>query len=138
MTRIVPDTARGQLVALPFQQVDVAASQTDAALGIDDANVTDYQMPWGGEVVAVSVRVNDARTAGAADVEPTKNGTALGFQADIDATNTLADYTLNKRENDRFVKGDRIGCNLTTDGSYAPVTGDLVAIVWVLVYLEGI
>ena len=35
----------------------------------------------------------------------------------------------------RFVRGDQIGAEITTNGTFAPTTADLLVVVWVLLYL---
>lgn len=142
-------TEKTPVVPLVFMQADVAASQTDAALTVaevrdvaataDDQNaVTSYVIPWDFEVIGVSVRASAARTAGLLDVEPTIGGTALGFQADLNATDTQSAYKRNLRDADRGTAGGRVGCNITTDASWAPVTADVAVVVWVRLFVDGV
>lgn len=149
MGQIERITARGQLVGLVFMQADVAASQTDAALTVaevrdaaaiaDDQNATDaYVLPFAGEVVGISIRGSTARTAGDCTVQATVNGTASGLKAALDATNTQSHHKVQARDSDTFVAGDRVGATLTTPAGWTPIAADVVVVVWVLVYLEGI
>ena len=130
--------SEGQLISVPFQQIDTAASQSNVALGLTDSSIVDDVMPFDGEVVAVTVRATAARTGGTLDVEPTIDGSVIGMVAQLDATNTQSKSTTQPRETDRFSAGSRIGCNVTTDGSWAPVTADIRATVFVILYLDGI
>lgn len=141
--------SKGQLVPLVFMQSDAAASQTNAGLTVaevrdvaaiaDDQNAADgYIMPFDGEIVAISVRSSAARTAGTLTVEAMINAAATALTAVLDATNTQSKATKQPRELDRFVSGDRVAARITTDAAWAPVTADVVVVVWVLLYLEGI
>ncbi len=141
--------AKGQLVPLVFMQSDVAASQSAAALAVaevrdaaataDDQNAAGgYVMPFPGQVVGVSVRSSAARTAGTLTVDGQVDGTAVGLTAVLNATNTQSKASLQPRETDRFAAGAVISAQITTDGSWAPVTADIVVVVWVLLEISGI
>ncbi len=141
--------AKGTLVPLVFMQSDVAASQSnagltvaevrDAAASADDQNAADgYVMPWGGEIIGISVRASAARSGGTLTAEAMINATATGLTGVLNATNTQSAATRQARGNDTFQAGDKLGARVTTDGSWAPVTADIVVVVWALVYLDGI
>lgn len=139
--------AKGQLVPLVFMQDAAAASQSAAAMNVVEAyggttlstlDVTEYQVPWDFDLVGISIVSSAARTAGTLTVDASKNGSATGLQASLNATNTQRAYKRLPRESKRGVAGDRVGCLLTTDASWAPATADLVVVVWVLVYLDQV
>lgn len=141
--------AKGQLVALTFMQSDAAASQSsatltvaevrDAAATADDQNAADgYVIPWDFEVVGVSVRSSAARTAGTLTVDATIDGTATGLQAVLNATNTQSKGSTQPRASDVGSAGSRVGCVITTDASWAPVTADVVVTVWVIAHLDAV
>ncbi len=74
--------AKYQLIALTFGQDEVAANQTDVALFVNETagplaleNVG-YTMPFGGEIVGVSVNLSAAATGGTLTVKPTINTSA--------------------------------------------------------------
>ena len=135
--QIENDISKGQLVALPFVQINAAASQTDVGLTV--AEVSDgYLMPFAGEVVAVTVRSNAARTAGTLTADALVNGTAAGLTAVLNATTTNNVKSTQPRGKDEFAAGAYIGAKVTTDSSWTPVTADIVVTVWVLLYLDGV
>lgn len=147
--QILNAIAKGTLIPLVFMQSDVAASQTNASLTVaevrdaaataDDQNAADgYVMPWPGEIVGVSVRASAARTAGTLTAEGMVNAGATGLTTVLNATNTQSAYARQARGSDTFAAGDKVGARLTTDGSWAPVTADIVVVVWALVYLDNI
>ena len=150
MTAIDNKIAKGQLTTFVFEQTDVAASQTNATLtigevrdtaaGADDQNACDgYVMPWDFEIIGISARASAARSAGTLTLVPTIDGTAVsGLSAVLDGTNTQQHRATAKRETHRGVAGGRIGCQITTDGAWAPVTADIGVVVWVLQYLAGV
>lgn len=141
MTQITLDTSKGQLVPLVFGQDAVAASQTNVQLpvaaGEASQAVDGYELPWGGEVVGISYTLSAAGSAGVFTIGATVNGTE-----DADSTVTVgtnaAGYQRIPRGAMRFVAGDSIGAEITTDGSWNGTTSDLVTVVWCLVYLDGI
>ena len=142
--------AKGQIIPVVFQQTDVAASQTDAALNVtevrdaaaaaDDFNTCDgIVMPWDFEIVAISVRASTARTAGTLTVEALINTTATGLTAVLDATNTQSKQTRQARGSDRGKAGDLVAARITTTAAWTPIAADIQVVVWVLTEnLEGI
>lgn len=149
MTTIDNVTAKGQLLALTFMQADVAASQSavaltvaevrDVAASADDQNAAPgYVIPWDFEIVGISVLSSAARTAGVLTVDATINGTAQTAQAILNATNTTAISTKVKRETKRGLANSYVGCKITTDGSWTPITADISVTVYVLCFLSGI
>lgn len=138
---IIRGTSRGQLIPLVFGQDAVAASQTDVqlpvAIGEGSQAVEGYEMPWAGEVAAVSFTLDSAGSAGVFTIGATVNGTE-----DTDTTITVgtdaANYVLVPRGKAQFAASDSIGCEITTDGSWNGTSSDLTVTVWVVVYMEGI
>jgi hypothetical protein len=141
MTQITLDTSKGQLVAYVFGQDALAASQTDVQLpaSIAEASqvVDGYVAPFPGDVIAVAWSSSAAATAGSATLGATINGTE-----DTDTTLTVTtgtnEYKRVPRGKCSFTAGQRIGCELTTGGTWDGTTADLVAVVYALHYLEGI
>jgi hypothetical protein len=143
MGQITNETAKGQLVPLVFCQDNVAASQTDVQLNVMEVAsaaalaVDGYTMPFSGEVVGISYVLSAAASAGVGTIGATVGGTE-------DADTTLAmgtsagNYKRVPRGSARFVAGNKIGCELTTDGSWDATTADLAVTVWVLLEMEGI
>jgi hypothetical protein len=138
------DTSRGQLVPLVFGQTDLAATQTDAQLVVAIAESaqanTGYVMPFDGNVVAVSWDFTAAPTAGTGTIGATINGTE---DADTRSSITVDSATTTgrlrvQRGKAVFTAGQSIGVELTTDGSFAPITADLSVVVWVLLDVDGI
>lgn len=136
--------SKGQLVPFLFSQDQVADSQSAVAMNILETsattstlNVTEYQMPWDFEIVAISVVSNTDRTAGALTVDATIDGTASGLQAVLNGSNVRRKSTTQVRGSDVGVAGSRVGVKLTT-ASWTPVAANVAVIVWVLLSLEGI
>lgn len=145
MTQLERDISKGQLVPLMFSGLDEAASQAAVAMNAIETPattgkllVTEYKMPFDGEVIAVSVLSNAARTGGNLDVQPTVNGTVTAMKATLDATNTTHHHKTQARGSSPFVAGDRIGAKVTTPAGWTPVTADILVLVWVMQYLDGI
>ncbi len=141
--------AKGQLVHLTFEQADVAASQTAVALGTSEvrdsaASASDqnaaagYCIPFGYEIVGISVSSSAARTAGTLTVDATIGGTASGLQAVLNATTTNNAYTTAARGSYPGAAGDKVGVKITTAAGWTPTTADIVVSLWVIQYLDGI
>jgi hypothetical protein len=141
---ITRHTSKGQLVPLTFGQTDLAVSQTDVqlvtAIGETGQANDGYAMPFPGAVVGISYQLTAAATAGTGGVGATINGTedadsTLAFVAD---STTVKGYKRVARGAASFVAGDVIGAELSTNGSFAPITTDLSVTVWVILYLDGV
>lgn len=135
--------AKGQLVALTFMQDAVAASQTDVQLPIAEVNagagnqVDGYVMPFAGEIVGISYKLNAAGTTGVFTIGPTIGGTE---QAGLTVTvgTTAAGRATVPRDTYKFVAGADIGAEITTGGTWDGTSSDVGVTVWVLLYLDGI
>lgn len=133
--------ADGNVVALPFVVANLAASQTDAALeasAVGVVGVTGIVMPAAGYIVGLAVESNAARTAGTADFRPSVAGTAVSgaaatdLQAILDATNTTrVTSRATVRNVATFTAGQRVGVVVTTDGTWAPITADILVTLFV-------
>lgn len=109
-----------------WYQENVAASQTAVMLSLaGQPTHTQMIMPRGGYVSGIAVRSNLARTAGTLTAEVYKNGVAIGLTATLDATNTATATTLQDAV-DAFNAGDQLAVRVTTDGSWAPTTADII------------
>ena len=126
----------GNLSKLAFSIADMTASQTDLDLQIagDDSGLTAEVMPYPGTVVAIGVLVQNARTAGTLTVNVTINGTKTTLSVVIDGTNAQYFYGVGLPEvsAEAIAAGDRVGCSVTTDASWAAGTTPSVRVgVWV-------
>ena len=78
---IIRSTSRGQLVPLIFAQDAVAASQTNVQLVVPGETTTPlvegYEMPFAGEIVALSYTLNAAGTAGVFTIGATVKANGL-------------------------------------------------------------
>lgn len=77
-----------------------------------------------GSITGIIVKSNEARTAGTATFEVTKNGTGTGLTAVLDGTNTTLKASNQAPGTDTFVAGDEIGVTITTAG-WTPTTADI-------------
>lgn len=135
------DASAGQVVAYVFGQDAVAASQTNVqlpvAVGEASQAVTEYEMPWGGDVIAVAYTLSAAGTAGTFTI-----GATVGGTEDADTTLTVgtnaAGYKRVPRGACRLSAGDGLGAEITTDGSWDGTTADLSVVIYVLHAIEGV
>lgn len=134
-------TSRGQLVALPFAQDAVAASQTDVQLVTPGETTTPlvvgYEAPWDGEVVALAYTLDTAGAAGTLTVGVTIDGTE-DADTTISVGTSANGYLRVPRGKCRFVAGQQIGAEITTDATWDGTASDLGAQVYVLYYMTGI
>jgi len=141
MPQITRGSSKGQLVAFVFGQDALAASQTDVqlptAIGEGSQAVDGYVMPWDYEVVGVGWSSSVAATTGSATIGATIGGTE-DADTTLSVTTATNAYKRVPRGACQGVAGDRLGCELTTGGTWDGTTADLVATVYALIYLEGI
>lgn len=136
--------AKGQIVPLLFMENAMAASQTDAQMSLVETAATsgttdndEYTMPWPGEVVAISFEASAAGTAGSATLGASINGTE-DADTTLTVTTATSGYKRVPRGKAKFSAGAKIGLELTTGATWAPVTTDFAVQVWVLLHVEGI
>lgn len=108
-----------------FKQHNVTASQSAVALstGLSTGELTFYVAPRAGELVGCSWGLSAASTHTLGTVQFTVNGTAVGSVFNIDTGATAA--VVDQATAISFNEGDKIGCKVTTDASWLPVTDDL-------------
>lgn len=134
--------ARGQIVPLLFVQDNVAASQTDVQLNIQEVAsaaallVQGISMPWAGSVVGISVDLSSAATAGQLTVGVTNGGTEAAATTQTITTQT-AKTAVFPQGSVTFVAGDKLGVEITTNGTWDATTADLAVVVYVLLDCIG-
>lgn len=115
-----------------FGEDNLAASLTNSQLYRNVQGI-EAQIPLvmshEGAIVGLAVASSEARTAGTATFEVYKNGAATGLTAVLDATDTQYASSTQAASLDTFVAGDRLDVRVTTDGSWAPTTADVEAVV---------
>lgn len=132
-------TSRGQLVPVVFVQDALAANQTNVQLTVQDAGVAvdGLSMPFAGEIVGLSYDLSAAGSAGTLTIGASIGGTEVAATTQT-VTTAVAGRPTFARGSVPFAAGDKLGVEITTDGSWNGTTADLVVILWVLLYLEGI
>lgn len=139
--RLFQDTM--QVVALNFCQDNVAASQSNVQLNVVEVAsaatlaVDGITVPWAGNIIGISYNLSAAATAGSLTIGPTVNGTEASDPTLSVTTGTSGSDTAT-RGTAAFAAGDRIGAEITTDGSWDGTSSDLVVTVWVLVEVTGV
>lgn len=122
---------------LSFYQDNVTASQTNVTLSLGLGAVNDVVMPRTGHVIGIAVLSNAARTAGTLNVYPTIDGAALTPTAQLDATNTEThEVQIASELANAFLPGQTVGAEITTDGSWAPTTADIIVSVLIQFSME--
>lgn len=113
-----------------FMGRNVAAYDTGLALDVLGLpGSTEVVMPYAGSVIGISVASNEPRSGGTLMVSATVNDWTTGLQAQLDETNTQYHSATQAKDTDSFGAGDRLGAKVTTDGSWAPMTADIVVMV---------
>ena len=138
---IVRITARHAYQEYVFGQDAVAAAQTDVqlpAVGPEEGGTVDgYAMAFDFEIVSVTAALSAAGSAGTLSVGATIDGTE-----DADTTLAITTGTNHSKKVQRGAAvgtaGQRLGCELTTDGSWNGTTADIVVCIGVLLKLDGI
>jgi hypothetical protein len=124
-----PLTFNAQPVNEVFFQDNVAASQTDVALGARTrVSFADVVMPRAGSIVGLVTRFNDDVTAGTATIVVAVNGTPGTLSVVSTAgANPGGGEAIQAAGVDTFAAGDALSLEITTDGSFAPITTDMEA-----------
>lgn len=131
-TRIERIIAKGQLVPITVSQT-ATASQTDVEI------LPGTPMPFAGEIIGVTYKLTNNKTAGTLSVGPTIDGTEVSSLTLTAANSTSSGRKTVRRRTSTFAAGAVIGAEVTTDGSFAAgTTPTLTVTVWVLLSIEGI
>lgn len=115
-----------------FGEDNLAASLTNSQLYRNVQGIEaqlPVVMPRAGSIIGLSIASSEARTAGTATFEVYKNGAATGLTAVLDGTDTQYAYAVQAASLDTFVAGDRLDVRVTTDGTWAPTTADVEAVI---------
>ena len=115
----------GRLCSFTFHQGDATASQSAVAITAgtgEDADATEYVIPWAGSIMGISVACEAARSGGSCIVDATVNGTVTGLTATIDDTDTQYAYGVQAKDSDAITAGQRLGVKVTTDAGWAAGT----------------
>jgi len=131
--------SKGQVVPIVFVQDAVAASQTNVQLTAQDAGVAvdGFSMPFAGEVIGMAVDLSAAASAGSLTAGVSVGGTEVAATTQT-LTTAAAKTAKFQRGKVPFAAGDKLGVEITTDGTWDGTTADLVVILYVLLHLEGI
>jgi hypothetical protein len=135
--QITRELAKGQVVALSFQQANVAATQTNVQLKDATGQVDGLTMPFDGEILAICADLSAAASAGELSVGATINGTEQAVSTLLFATQVARSAKV-ARAGARFVAGDKLGVEVTTSGTWNGTTADLAVVVYVQLNLEGV
>jgi hypothetical protein len=142
LSYIIPSTA---LVPLTWILVNIVTASTEFMQLSDNAGnmgTPKYRMPWGGQIVGLTWRINgDILAGGATDalsVVVHINSTAIWTPVTIGSNTTGAGgangYVTIKRDGSNssrvFEAGDLMGVQITTTGTYSPTTLDMTCILW--------
>lgn len=120
------------LFPLTFNRANIQPSWTDVRLYIDldVADSLEHLLPFDCSLMALTIIVSSAPSAGSADFRVRRNGTILpAASLAVDSSGRLARLLLAGGPI-AFQGGDRLDLVVTTDASWAPSTLDCVATAW--------
>lgn len=135
--------AKGQLVQIVYAQHDVANSQTDVALNVQETangqhlQVTGVSMPFSGQIVGISVDLSGAATTGTLTVSPTVDGVIVSGATQTITTQQAA-HAKFERYAHKIDAGSKLGVKISTNGGWDGHASDLFVVVYVLVQMTGI
>lgn len=111
----------------PWSQDNVSVGQTNVELNLPGTTNKYFVAPFKGNVVGISVSSNAARSNGDLTVKPTIDGAvSTDLSVSLNATNTLYHSQLGNQESNYFKQNSYIGVAITSSGSWAPTTADIV------------
>lgn len=121
------------LVALPFVGDSTAAGATVGLRFSDSAmsNTGRVPMPFAGRVLAASIRISSALTAGAFQGEVTIGGSHAIYTPSNNNVGQAASYGRVEADPVAFSAGNEIGLNFISTGAFTPAPQDVYGVVWV-------
>jgi len=135
--------ARGQIVPLLFVQDNVAASQTDVQLNIQEVAsaaalaIDGLSLPWAASVVGISVNLSAAATAGQLTVGVTLDGTEQAATTQTITTQTAVTAVF-PQTSVLATAGQKLGVEITTNAGWDATTADLAVVVYILLDCQGV
>lgn len=133
MNAVIADIDRKHgpsLLNFQFSKDDIGVSDDEALIVCGGGSSTEIGVPADCVIKSITVLGNTTRSAGSLSVVPTINGAAVSNGAALDATNTRVHTKIYEPSAAVLVlKGSRIGAHLTSDGSWAPTTLDLMVLI---------
>jgi hypothetical protein len=135
--QITAELAKYQVVPVTFAQANVVKNQTDVQLKDASGQVDGVSMPFPGAIVGMAIDLSGALSAGQLTVGATVDGTEL---ADTTQTITTATAVVKKfpRNDFKFVAGQKLGVEITTNSAIDPETADLAVVLFVALNIEGV
>ncbi len=117
---------------------DTASATAMAGAGeATGADVPQQPCPWPGSIVGLSIQVESTRTGGTLTIRPTINGSDAAAALTIDDDPTQYNTITWARGIYAVTAGQRIGCDWSTDASWAAsVTPSVRVVVYVHVELN--
>ncbi len=135
------EAKKSNILSFEYYAANLASTQTDLVLAAaGEATASDVPQqpcPWAGSIVGISVQIEAARSGGSAIFQPTIDGTRAAATATIDADPTQYVVESWNRQSYPVAAGERIGCMVTTDGSWAASTTPSARVV-VYVHVETV
>jgi hypothetical protein len=125
------EVPRCNVIVLTFSAVDVP-NAAGTANTVASGN-TSYLLPFSGSIVSIMAASNDAFTGGTVTFRPTVNGTANTTLTTALSSSVQQNYVNGPADQVRFAAGDRIGVDFTKSGTVAPITNDVIIMLFVLV-----
>lgn len=128
------------LLGFGFDDVNVAASQTNVALSGLGASTEGDFVPYPFSVVGIGVRANADCTAGSFTCEAMLDGVGTGLTAVIDTTNPRQKGTTRAAGvSSSGVTGGRIGARYTTTAGFLPTgTTEYEVYVYILADMSAV
>lgn len=122
-----------EVQAFTFTATDVAAGVTNQELTIGGSVLKYVMLPYNADIVGINVACSANRSAGTLTVKPSSEGTPKTLAAVLDAS-TINLQTATQPPGIENMGGisRRIGATVTTDGSWAPTTGDISVTVFLI------
>ena len=120
---------RGAMLFTGWGQPNVPGSQSAVTLSrFGVAYQAPLVLPFAGSVISLMIGMSSARTAGTLTVEVYIAGSASGFQAVIDGTNTLTVEETAQVGEYAFDAGEQITLRITTSG-WTPTSADALVMI---------
>ena len=109
---------------------DVAASLTDQALFTSGGVATQQMVGPAADLVGIDLASNSAWVAGTLVVTPTINFSVQTLSARLDSDVSNYDSQWQPPDVEQGGIGLRLGCVVTTSGTWSPTTADIVVTIW--------
>ena len=128
LSDINPNGFGGHKVQFQWYYNNVAASLTEQKMNVNNSgsNMQQHLMVFAGSILGITIRTNEARTAGTLTAEVFVDSAGTGLQVSLDGSHGSYHTVTQAKDTDACAVQTSVDVRITTDAGWLPVTADII------------